>query len=49
MILGISPAIVRLHYAKWSPARQERIDQVILRVHAEAFGAEPEPPQERVN
>jgi site-specific recombinase XerD len=49
MILGISPAIVRQHYAKWSPARQERIDQVILRVHAEAFGAEPEPPKERVN
>jgi len=25
-ILGISEAIAAKHYAKWSPARQERID-----------------------
>lgn len=29
-ILGNSPAIVRRHYAKWSRARQERIDRVML-------------------
>ena len=28
-ILGNSPAIVRKHYAKWSKARQNRIDQVM--------------------
>src|SRR5215471_12457401 len=39
-ILGISPAVVRKHYAKWSVARQERINRVIRAVHAEAFGAE---------
>jgi site-specific recombinase XerD len=39
-VLGISPAVVRKHYAKWSVARQERINRVIRAVHAEAFGAE---------
>jgi len=28
-ILGNSPAIVRKHYAKWSPARQKRIDRLM--------------------
>jgi len=28
-ILGNSPAIVRKHYAKWSPARQKRIDSLM--------------------
>ena len=28
-ILGNSPAIVRKHYAKWSPARQKRIDDLM--------------------
>jgi site-specific recombinase XerD len=32
-ILGNSPAIVRKHYAKWSPARQARIDDLMERVH----------------
>jgi integrase/recombinase XerC len=32
-ILGNSPEIVRKHYAKWSPARQSRIDSLMERVH----------------
>jgi integrase len=28
-VLGNSPAIVRKHYGKWSPARQKRIDELI--------------------
>lgn len=32
-ILGNSPEIVRKHYAKWSPARQVRIDELMERVH----------------
>lgn len=32
-ILGNSPEIVRKHYAKWSPARQARIDELMERVH----------------
>jgi site-specific recombinase XerD len=39
-ILGISPAVVRKHYAKWSQSRQERINRVMRAVHAEAFGRE---------
>jgi len=35
-ILGNSPAIVRKHYAKWSPARQSRIDDLMERVHTGA-------------
>ena len=34
-ILGNSPEIVRKHYAKWSPARQARIDELMEKVHAE--------------
>ena len=33
-ILGNSPTIVRNHYAKWSPARQARIDDLMEKVHA---------------
>jgi site-specific recombinase XerD len=33
-ILGNSPEIVRRHYAKWSPARQARIDDLMQRVHS---------------
>ena len=33
-ILGNSPNIVRKHYAKWSPARQARIDELMEKVHA---------------
>jgi len=33
-ILGNSPDVVRKHYAKWSPARQARIDDLMERVHA---------------
>jgi integrase len=32
-ILGNSPEIVRKHYAKWSPARQARIDELMERGH----------------
>jgi len=32
-ILGNSPEIVRKHYAKWSPARQARIDELMEKVH----------------
>jgi integrase/recombinase XerC len=32
-ILGNSPDVVRKHYAKWSPARQLRIDDLMHRVH----------------
>jgi site-specific recombinase XerD len=49
-ILGISPAVVRKHYAKWSPAWQARIDDVIERAHPEAFGLTvPEPSKKPVN
>ena len=33
VILGNSPEIVRKHYAKWSLARQARIDDPMERVH----------------
>jgi site-specific recombinase XerD len=35
-ILGNSPEVVRKHYAKWSPARQSRIDDLLERVHGRA-------------
>lgn len=34
-VLGISPAIARKHYAKWTPARQERIVTVLKAVHGQ--------------
>jgi integrase len=34
-ILGNSPDVVRKHYAKWSSARQARIDDLMERVHAD--------------
>lgn len=33
-ILGNSPEIVRKHYAKWSPARQACIDDLMEKVHS---------------
>ncbi len=33
-ILGNSPEIVRKHCAKWSPARQARIDDLMQKVHS---------------
>ena len=35
-VLGNSPEIVRNHYAKWCPARQTRIDELMELVHAGA-------------
>lgn len=31
-VLGISENMARKHYAKWSPARQERISGIMRRV-----------------
>jgi len=36
-ILGNSPAIVRKHYGKWSPARQNRIDSLMDAVSSDTF------------
>ena len=36
-ILGNSPGVVRKHYAKWSQARQNRIDNLMQDYH-EAVG-----------
>jgi hypothetical protein len=47
-ILGISPIVVRKHYAKWSQSRQERIDEAMGSLH-ELWGAAPSAPKERVN
>ena len=33
-ILGNSPAIIRKHYAKWTAARQARIDSLMEAVHS---------------
>lgn len=33
-VLGISPAIVRKHYGKWSPARQDRIASIMKAVQS---------------
>lgn len=41
-VLGISPAIVRDHYAKWTPQRQQRISAIMRMVQA---GTAVEPPQ----
>jgi len=39
-VLGISPAIVRKHYAKWTPARQRRILNLMKAVHSGTFLAQ---------
>jgi site-specific recombinase XerD len=39
-ILGNSPEIVRKHYAKWSKERQERVDELMQRVHRDAWKRE---------
>lgn len=47
-VLGDSPAIIRKHYAKWSPDYQRRTIAVLSKVHGEPFGTpvarEPEVP-----
>ena len=43
-ILGNSPEIVRKHYAKWSPARHARIDELMEKVHAGSDWTAPEKP-----
>jgi site-specific recombinase XerD len=48
-VLGISPAVVRQHYAKWSVARQERVNEMMREFYAEAFESRPEPPKGTVN
>jgi site-specific recombinase XerD len=35
-VLGNTPEVVRKHYAKWSKARQARVDDLMSRVHANA-------------
>jgi hypothetical protein len=35
-VLGNSPEVVRKHYAKWSPKRQARIDDLMEKVHGAA-------------
>ncbi len=41
-VLGISPAVVRKHYAKWTPARQQRILALMKAVHSGTFSAHDE-------
>ena len=41
-VLGISPAIVRKHYAKWTPARQSRILDLMKSAHSGRFTAQEE-------
>jgi site-specific recombinase XerD len=36
-VLGISPAIVRKHYAKWTQARQERVIGIMKAVHGQVY------------
>jgi len=35
-VLGNSPEIVHKHYAKWSPARETRIDELMIKLHVNA-------------
>jgi hypothetical protein len=48
-VLGISSAVVLQHYAKWSEARQERIDQVMGELHATMFRRPATTPRETIN
>jgi len=48
-VLGISLAVVRQHYAKWSVARQERVNEMMREFYAEAFEPRPGPPKGAVN
>ena len=41
-ILGISETIARKHYAKWSPARQERISALMHGIYAGTPGVHEE-------
>gem|GEM_PF-5986342 len=45
-ILGNSSDIVRKHYAKWSPARQSCIDDLMERVHSGSDWSHP--PKEHI-
>lgn len=47
-VLGNTPEVVREHYAKWSPARQERIDEIMELVYPHASYTD-EPKKVRVN
>lgn len=38
-ILGISPAIVRKHYAQWTEARQQRVVDLLRRVHGQIYAS----------
>ena len=40
-VLGISPAVVRKHYAKWTPQRQERILNLMKSLHWEQIRRTP--------
>jgi integrase len=42
-VLGNSPEIVRKHYAKWSPTRQARLDELMSLVHAGAAFLDSQP------
>lgn len=39
-ILGISPEVVREHYAKWSPRRQKRVNHLMRKVHGKEWRRE---------
>jgi integrase len=40
-ILGNSPAVVRKHYAKWSPERQDGVDAAMMDYHASLSATAP--------
>ena len=40
-VLGISPAVVRKHYAKWSVGRQELVIRVLESVFGQVYEREP--------
>lgn len=40
-VLGNTPEVVREHYQKWSPKRQDRIDELLEKVHSKATYTKP--------
>jgi len=46
-VLGISEHIARKHYAKWSPARQQRISSIMSLVQSGGAAAQPPARQEK--
>lgn len=49
-VLAITEAIARKHYAKWSPARQERITAIMKAVQfGTVLAQSPQRPSKRVN